>query len=519
MSTSPAPDHNLRTLPWISVRYLDGTRRDLGLDQLFADAHLIRGFAIPGAAERAGIFRFLISVTALIARAHGDVDWDDVAEDGFDPDATRAALDAVSSHLWLIHPDTPFMQDPLIGDQAALQPISTLRPMAPGGSSKTWWGRQGDGFTAAALAPAEAAATLTAAWFYSPAAGGRPPAQSYADGPKVGWKGRGTLRPGTQGVRAFWVGDTLAQTLLANVMDEWVSTDTSLPLWATKGRVAATEGALLTSTWTGTTYRLDYDTDQGVFTGFRNAGRRLPGMEEPDKKAFEDTERDLWRADATVLLEHEPPKDKKNSKPTTATRTIKALDPGTTGMEYLASWWLRHQTTGQGAIAQRRGIVEVDHSEALIVRIEGEATSPELRELSWLNIDHRIRDRRREKVLIELAADFAHLMWATRTAVAQSFDEVVANAVAPRFGYSRANQAFAQHSDQALSDIIHSAERGPITLTESRALSAAVLRAFDETVAPFLTPQTIEKVAMARRTLVHRAYTSPSALRLKEASA
>lgn len=507
-----APAHNLREMPWIGVRYLDGSRVSVGLDRLFRDAHLIRSLAVDSAAQRAGILRFLISATALIARKHdAQTDWEDVGELGFDETAAARSLAAVADHLWLRHPETPFMQDPHISDDAPLLPISSLAPMAPGGTAKTWWGRPGDGFTRSTLSPAEATATLAAAWFYSPAGAGRPPKVSYSDGPVIGWKGRGTLRPGTQGIRAFWAGDNLAQTLLANVMEDWV-TDTSLPLWATSGRTTPDAGGLTSATWTGTTYRLQADGE--LFTGYRMAGRRVPGMDTPDKDTLTAMEESVFRADPTVMLEAVPVE--KGKPHSGKTRTVKALAAGTTGMEYLTSWWLRDAATGRGAIPARTGLIDVERAENLIVRIEGEATSPELTEVSWLNVDDRLRDRHRDVVLIGLAGELGYHSRHLRLAVRDAFDDTVADTIAPRFGFSRANHALARHLETTLDGIIRIRERGPLTESETRSIARAVLSAFDEAVAPFTTPRTIEKIASSRNSLARRAYTSPAATRQKE---
>jgi len=515
MPNATSPRFSLRMIPWIGVRYLDGTRRHLGLNDLFQDAHRIAGVSVNNAAERAGVLRFLISATALIARGHGDADWDDLAEDGFDPAVVTNVLDDIDRFLWLAHPDTPFMQETRISEKAALQPIASLTPMAPGGSAKTWWGRPGDGFTPATFTPEHAARALTAAWFYSPAGGGKPPAISYSDGLPVGWKGRGTLRPGTQGIRSFWLGENLAQTLLANVMEEWVYTDTTMPLWAVEGDTTPAAGGLLASTWTGSTFLLDVAGDDVV--GYRNAGRRPAGITDPKDESIKALEEEVWRADPTVLLEYVPVK--KGKEPTGQTRTMKPLAPGTSGMEYVVAWWLQDKTTGRGAVAQQAGLVEVEHAESLVVRIEGAATSPELSELSWLNVDTRLRDRQRDIVLTELASDFRHHTDALRNAITAALPDTAADTIAPMYGFSRAKQAFAQHTEATLASIIQNRDRGPLTLDESRAIGRAVVAAFDEVVAPFTNPSTIENIAVARHRLATRARFSPSANRHKEAAA
>lgn len=476
-----SPRHSLREMPWIPVRYIDGTLRDIGLDQLYADAHLIRTFAIPNSSERAGVFRFLIGATALICRAHGDVDWEDIAEAGFDAAAVKKALDAIDNHLWLVHPDTPFMQDNTI--ISAASSIAPLEPTSPGGSSKTWWGRPGGPFTPESFAPPQAARLLTASWFYTPTS---PNAKGvYADAPEVSWPPRGMASKGSAGMRAFRVGHNLSHTLLANVLPEWVE-GADMPLWTISGP-AAPVGSLTLATWSGRVFLLE-GTD--LFTGFRFAGRRIKGMTKPDKAALKDLESSLWPHDATVMRKTSP---KKKDAETT---TLQPLAPGATAMEYITNWHLINAERA-GAQPLAPALVPYHLVEFLVLRVDGGPTDPRVSEISWLNVDERILDPRRFEVLRALATTIDRHRHAVRTAVGKALGSDVQKALDPWSGFSSLFHAFASNAEQVLSRIISSEGTG-VTADDVRALSDAAMDTYVEAVSPFVTPLTVEGVARAR---------------------
>ncbi|WP_431798580.1 type I-E CRISPR-associated protein Cse1/CasA [Microbacterium kunmingense] len=276
------PQYDLRwDVPWIPVRHLDGTRSVLPLQPLLEQAHLIDELTgDPG--EWAAMMRFLPSVTALIARRDANADFEQWARTGLPSDLVNAALDEVADFLWLIHPDTPFMQEPRLAvpDQVAANPTEWLHLTTPGANSKAWWGKPGDRLSAEAGSPARVARGLVTSWFFSPGVAGRA-AGTYRDEPDVSWRPRGTVSFRSHGLRVFWRGTNLAETLLANTMENHVRTvgrgSAGLPLWAVPGDTSPAASRLTAATWTGSVYLLAHDRDR--FTGVHTGGRRIRGID------------------------------------------------------------------------------------------------------------------------------------------------------------------------------------------------------------------------------------------------
>ena len=140
----PSPMGNIRQLAWVPI--IDGSgRRLVGLDELFTHAHLIERIDVRAPIEKAGVLRFLTTVTALIARAQGIMPQtaEGVARDGFDPAAVTSVLDSIDDRLWLIHPSTPFMQEGRFRTAtSSVKTAASIRSTSPGDSSKAWWGRR-----------------------------------------------------------------------------------------------------------------------------------------------------------------------------------------------------------------------------------------------------------------------------------------------------------------------------------------------------------------------------------------
>src|SRR5262245_11233296 len=125
-----ADGFDLRDMPWIPVRWEDGSATRCGLRELFRRAHEIVDIELPVPPAASGLLRILAAMTARIARdgdgirlddedaAEEAADWLDLRErilarSRFDPEAVDAYLDdEVPAGRWdLFDPLRPFLQD------------------------------------------------------------------------------------------------------------------------------------------------------------------------------------------------------------------------------------------------------------------------------------------------------------------------------------------------------------------------------------------------------------------------
>lgn len=162
------PIHN--GVGWINVRYENGSeQKQVNLQTLFTDAHLIAEFSLPTATATAALMRVLISIAydAYIEEASTGYWHEDkisLIEDnkGFSSEWVNNYFIQWEDRFYLIHPTFPFFQDPSLyhfythKDIAALPPlkqrkewnnalsgISNLYPKAPStanenGQKVTW---------------------------------------------------------------------------------------------------------------------------------------------------------------------------------------------------------------------------------------------------------------------------------------------------------------------------------------------------------------------------------------------
>lgn len=223
---------NVRTVPWLPVLTANGAET-LGLEEALLRAHEIERITIRDPLARHATLHFLVSVAALIARRSG-IDSDNagaVAAAGFDESDVLAVLNGVDERLWLVHPETPFLQErrylDIVGGEAAAKRgakiAAELLPHVPGLASKAWWNQAGGEFQRATLTPAEAILALLTVWLHAP--GGKA---------SVGKLGRSAAIGSSVSVRTYlwWKGQSLAETILLNLDESWVRGD-ALPGWAT----------------------------------------------------------------------------------------------------------------------------------------------------------------------------------------------------------------------------------------------------------------------------------------------
>lgn len=166
---------DLTAEPWIPVLRA-GEVVMVGLRGLLLDAHHITDVALPNALLRASMRRLLGALTADLVRRDRNLlvdDWETLHANnvGFRPEQVDALLTGHADHLWLWHPQTPFLQDqrlaPGLVKPHSDQPVQELLLHLPSGSSAAWWVKAQEPALLGGLPSAETALWLTARWFYA----------------------------------------------------------------------------------------------------------------------------------------------------------------------------------------------------------------------------------------------------------------------------------------------------------------------------------------------------------------
>lgn len=362
--------YDLGAEPWIPVVTVDGRRATLSLRDVLLTAGTIDRVVGDTAVETAALLRFLFSTAAVILKP-GDRAITNAAVDAF--------FTAHGERHWLMHPTTPFMQEPLLhvprdsaGRLKAI-PLTWLELAAPSQSSKAWWGKSGDSNAEASLA--QLTRRLITAWFYSPGIGGRA-AGTYQDDPDTTWRPRGTISFASHGLRSFWRGETLLQTILANVPTAHCA---GLPLWLLDDGALPSASALTAATWTGSAYLLvGEDKPEQVVV----CGRRIPDAPQDvaeRKQLVKKLETQLWMADPTVMRTPV----RKGGEDTGDFRPARAMGLAATSLQYAAEWWVTSEKRGP-VRSLAPGLIEVTRSEVFSIRLDGQATAPELDHAVWV---------------------------------------------------------------------------------------------------------------------------------------
>lgn len=108
------PTFNLLDEPWIPVHFVDGETRDLGLLELFAQAHRIVSLAETAPPNLIALYRMLLAIThralTMDCGAWRDSDRARWYRDGLLSNAFNAYLEHWRERFWLFHPEKPFMQ-------------------------------------------------------------------------------------------------------------------------------------------------------------------------------------------------------------------------------------------------------------------------------------------------------------------------------------------------------------------------------------------------------------------------
>ncbi|AZI57533.1 type I-E CRISPR-associated protein Cse1/CasA [Nakamurella antarctica] len=218
-------DFNFALSPWIPVTYLDSTHGQVGLHELFRNAHLINGIKLPNPVELFSVYRILMTIAPVLVYRQslnsdrpGVSDGRGISRNGFCPNAVDEFFNELAGKFNLTG-DNPFMQVNKI-DAKANPKFLTLHASAPTASGQFW--RTGK-YSLTSSDPADLAKSLVTAWFYSPPGN----AQQTIDGEAIKSAGSigfsKTLAGAGRNINQFWrTGSNLAQSVLLNTPDRWV---------------------------------------------------------------------------------------------------------------------------------------------------------------------------------------------------------------------------------------------------------------------------------------------------------
>jgi len=151
--------YDLGVEPWLPVQRHDGTVEHIGLQEALRNGHLYAAIALSCPLERSSALRYLTAMTYLV-HAYADEhipQWDpaDSVRNGepLPSEAVDAVCTRMSDHWWLVHPVSPFLQNPaqrlLAGNKVTARmnmaevadPWQTLSPSLPSKNNEAWWGK------------------------------------------------------------------------------------------------------------------------------------------------------------------------------------------------------------------------------------------------------------------------------------------------------------------------------------------------------------------------------------------
>jgi hypothetical protein len=529
---------NIRQLAWLPVIDSSG-RRLVGLDELFTKAHLIERIDVRAPIERAGVLRFLTTVTALVVRAQGITkgDAESVTISGFAPASIKQALDAIDDRLWLIHDTTPFMQEGrYAGATSSVKTAASIRSTSPGDSTKAWWGRPGDGFATGNIAVIDAPAVLMGFWFYSLNNNGA----TVLDGFSLPMQGSAAGKTKAAGVRLWKVGENLAATLLMNTPREWTQ-GLEVPAWAQTLQTSGQLDPLVKATITGNaTLLLTGEVDGEVmFTGAhigsvlrrgipptaegyaafeaakaRNnaaiaANRTLSGDAEPTPletlpllgvDALKASLVNSWRDDPQIVLRKQDPK-KKGVQKDEDIRALNDVNAGTSVLHNLRAWYLRAfnpDVPGRASILVRDEFT----TELFSIQMDQPSSYGVLTGASWLSMPPgTVGGSPVAQAALEKFAEYAYER--VRGALYNAIRTVLHDdgAVAATHDYALAR--FSALADDVVTEVIAISLRGEtFTSAHVRRWSAAAISGFDEAVEPYVNARRLPDIAIARIALI-----------------
>ncbi len=155
------PTYDLRTAPWIPVRFPDGSHGAVGLRDALVRAHEIVEIALDNPMEVSALYRLLLALSVRIFPQTGEPEgWRECWDTGrFDASAISRYFDRWGDRFDLFHPEHPFYQVRSNTGQGVL-PVGLLR-LDEGGNTSPLFSHD-DLNKANTYTPAEAARGLVA---------------------------------------------------------------------------------------------------------------------------------------------------------------------------------------------------------------------------------------------------------------------------------------------------------------------------------------------------------------------
>ncbi len=483
-----------------------GGRHLVGLDEAFRTAHLIDKIDVRAPIERAGVLRLLTTITALIARTQGvsHASASAVAGNGFDTAAIADALDAIDDRLWLIHPETPFLQEGRYRNAtSAIKTAASIRSTSPGDSSKAWWGRPGDGFATGHLPLISAPGALAGFWFYSTNGNGK----VTLDGSPVAQQGSAAGKTIAAGIRLWKVGTSFAETLLLNTPEAWIRS-TELPAWAQTLTGSGNLDPLIQGTITGNAALLLPEVVDGsvVFTGAHVGGVLREGilMPQETRAALDALKASLmyaWQQDPQIVFRKTDPK--KNDLPgLDKLRALNDMSATTSTLHNLHNWYLRAfnpDVPSHGVLNSEGFSIEL-----FSLQLKQKGSYGELSGASWLSLPPgTVGGTPAAQEALRLFAEYAYEH--VRKGLYVAVRDVLSDDGAIQSTVDRALNGFNFRSEEVVHDVIALAVDGQrFTAAHLDAWVRAAMDAFDDAITPFTNSRTVSDIALARQKLFRR---------------
>lgn len=135
------PTYNLLDEPWIPVVTANGVE-ELGLHAVLSRAHEISDIAVYAPIPRYALMRYLVALTYVLHYHDKSYAWDKVVlgDEPLPPEAINCLMDRLGPHMWLYHPDTPFMQTPCVFSKGSVaHRDNSMLPQVPSDGNAVWW--------------------------------------------------------------------------------------------------------------------------------------------------------------------------------------------------------------------------------------------------------------------------------------------------------------------------------------------------------------------------------------------
>ena len=196
-------EYNLITEPWITCLDKNGAVRDLGLGELFAKAHQLKGLDSPYPIVNAALMRLLLAILTRSLAPDSYKSWQGIMTAGsFNMTAIEAYLQKRHSRFNLFDQSRPFYQ--ASDERVNPKPVLKLLPHLASGNNAVLFDHNTEE-SGLSLSPAEAACFVVAL-------------QSYGLGGLSGIAEKFTAAPAARGISFFVEGENLFETLALNLI-------------------------------------------------------------------------------------------------------------------------------------------------------------------------------------------------------------------------------------------------------------------------------------------------------------